>query len=132
VGDIDLILDTHALLWWWGEPNRLSPRALALLQDPATRAVVSAASAWEIATKSRLGKLPGAAAIIETWSQRLTEDGFGELAITAQHGLRAGALRSEHRDPFDRMLAAQSLIEDVPVLSCDRALSALGAVRLWE
>jgi PIN domain nuclease of toxin-antitoxin system len=132
MADIGLILDTHALLWWWGEPDRLSPRGLALLRDPSIRVVVSAASAWEIATKSRLGRLPGAQAIIETWSQRLAEDGFGELAITAEHAFRAGTLPSERRDPFDRMLAAQSLVEGAPVLSSDPALSELGAARMWE
>ena len=132
MGEVDFILDTHALLWWWGEPERLSPRALALLRDPSIRVVVSAASAWEVATKNRIGKLPEAESIVESWAERLTEDGFSELAITTQHALRAGRLPGEHRDPFDRMLAAQSLIEDTPVLSRDPALSELGAARIWD
>jgi PIN domain nuclease of toxin-antitoxin system len=132
MGGVSLLIDTHVLLWWWGEPNRLSDRARALLRDPANRVLVSAASAWEISTKYRIGKLPGAQAIIDTWSERLAEDGFVELPIRFVHALRAGALPGAHRDPFDRMLVAQSLIESVSVLSSDRALSELGAGRIWS
>ena len=132
MGGVSLLIDTHVLLWWWGEPKRLSARARALLKDPTNRVLVSAASAWEISTKYRIGKLPGAQVIIETWSKRLAEDGFEELAIHSKHALRAGTLPGSHRDPFDRMLLAQSLFENVPVLSSDHALSSLGADRIWR
>jgi PIN domain nuclease of toxin-antitoxin system len=132
MGGVTLLIDTHVLLWWWGVPKRLSPRAKALLRDQANRVLVSAASAWEISTKYRVGRLPGAQAIIDTWSERLAEDGFEELAIRSKHALRAGTLPGPHRDPFDRMLVAQSLLESVPVLSSDRALSRLGADRIWR
>jgi len=127
-----LLLDTHALLWWWGEARRLSPRLLALLRDPANEVYVSAASAWEIATKYRIGKLPTGGAIIAQWTERMAIDRFTELPISAAHALRAGNLPGEHRDPFDRMLAAQSLIDGLPLASIDSALSSLGAEILWD
>ena len=127
-----LLLDTHTLLWWWSEPAKLSPRVRGLLLDPSTAVVVSAASAWEIATKFRIGKLPSGGRIIEQWTDRLAADHFSELQMSAQHALRAGTLPGEHRDPFDRMIAAQSRIEGLPVASVDAALSELGAERMWE
>lgn len=126
-----LLLDTHVLLWWWSEPVRLSPRVLGLLQDRANRVLVSAASAWEIATKHRIGKYPAGGTVIAEWQQRLLDDGFAELGISAAHALRAGSLPGDHRDPFDRMLAAQSILESVPVVSRDESLSAFGAERIW-
>lgn len=101
------------------------------MRDPANTLWVSAASAWEIATKHRIGKLPAGATIIREWHQRIEEDRFRELAITSSHSLRAGALPSGHRDPFDRMLAAQSLIEQMDLISMDARLSDLGVNRIW-
>ncbi len=126
-----LLLDTHALLWWWSQPDKLSPRVVALLRDPENTVFVSAASAWEIATKYRIGKYPAGGRIIGEWEERMAPDGFVELAISARHALRAGSLPGEHRDPFDRMIVAQSLLEGIPVASSDPALSALGAERFW-
>jgi PIN domain nuclease of toxin-antitoxin system len=128
---VRLLLDTCVLLWWWSEPSRLSARASGLLRDPANRVLVSAASAWEIATKHRLGKLPRGSGIVAQWAERLTVDGFSELPIGAAHALRTGSLPGDHRDPFDRMLAAQSLIEGVPLLSPDTAIKTLGADLIW-
>lgn len=127
-----MLLDTHVLLWWWAEPGKLSERVFALLRDSHTRLFVSAASAWEISTKHRIGKLPSGGRIIRDWDERITADGFLELPISAHHALRAGNLPGEHRDPFDRMLVAQSIVENLPVISADNALSALGAHRIWE
>lgn len=127
-----LLLDTHVLLWWWSESDKLSPRVRALLIDPATAVVVSAASAWEIATKHRIGKYPAGGRILQSWSDRLHEDRFTELGITTAHAIRAGSMPGEHRDPFDRMLAAQSILESTPIASSDEALSALGAERVWQ
>jgi len=128
---MNLLLDTHALLWWWGEPDKLSARALGLLQDPANRIYVSAASALEISIKTRIRKLPNGEEIITSWDRRILEDAFVEMPISTQHALRAGIMPGDHRDPFDRILAAQSLIENIPLLGCDREISALGAERVW-
>jgi PIN domain nuclease of toxin-antitoxin system len=128
---VRILLDTHALLWWWGEPGKLSARVLALLRDPANEVLVSAASAWEISTKHRIGKLPSGGIIVAQWFERLGEDRFVELPISAAAGLRAGSLPGEHRDPFDRMLAAQSILVRLPIVSADPELSALGAERIW-
>jgi len=130
-GDTTVLVDTHALLWWWAQPDRLTPRVLALLKDPHTSVVVSAASAWEIATKHRIGKLPSGGTIITQWTERIGTDGFIALPISPEHALRAGTLPGTHRDPFDRMIAAQSILEEVPVVSVDEALSSLGAARIW-
>ncbi|MEX2443855.1 MAG: type II toxin-antitoxin system VapC family toxin [Alkalispirochaeta sp.] len=132
MGTVTVLLDTHVLLWWWGQPDRLSPRVLAMLRDPETVVRVSAASAWEIATKYRIGKLPSGATIVKSWEERIGLDGFRELSMTPRHALRAGTLPGLHRDPFDRMLAAQSILEEISVVSSDEALSALGAARIWE
>jgi len=129
---MNCLLDTHVLLWWWSESGRLSPRVLSLMKDPENRCFVSAASAWEIATKHRIGKYPPGGRIMQEWSIRIREDRFLELAISSAHALRAGVLPGSHRDPFDRMLAAQGLLEDLPILSIDPAISGLGAARIWE
>ncbi len=128
---MNLLLDTCTLLWWWAEPEALSSRVLTLIKDPGNEIWVSAASAWEAATKHRIGKYPGGSIVVSQWEERLKEDGFRELAITSVHALRAGMLPGDHRDPFDRMFAAQSILERFPVASPDAALSDLGAERLW-
>jgi PIN domain nuclease of toxin-antitoxin system len=127
----DFLVDTHALLFFWGEPRRLSKRALALLKAPEHRLFVSAASAWEIAAKVRIGKLPGGEPLVRDYVERLLATGFCELGITSAHALRAGSLAGAHRDPFDRMLAAQALTETLPIISQDEALEALGAELVW-
>ena len=126
-----VLLDTHALLWWWGQPGQLSERARAIIRDPQNRVVVSAASAWEIATKRRIGKYPQGGIVVDQWQERVAADRFVELPISVRHALRAGALPGDHRDPFDRMLAAQSMLEGFPIVSIDEALGSLGAERLW-
>jgi PIN domain nuclease of toxin-antitoxin system len=131
VGVVKLLLDTHALLWWWGEPELLSDRARSLIAQHDHDVWVSAATAWEIATKVRLGKLRGAAAAVPHYLEWLKEDGFASLPIAPEHALKAGALAADHRDPFDRMLAAQALMEGFTVVTRDPALSALGAATAW-
>lgn len=128
---VKLLLDTHALLWWWNDSSRLPPRVRARVADPAVEIIVSAASAWEIATKYRIGTLPAGGRIIAQWEERLQRDRFTQLAISASHALKAGSMPGAHRDPFDRVLAAQSLLEGVPCASGDEALELLGAERVW-
>ena len=126
-----LLLDTHALLWWWGEPELLSERARNLIAQPEHEILASAASAWEIATKVRLGKLRAAASAVPNYLDWLAEDGFVALPITTEHALEAGALVGTHRDPFDRMLAAQAMIEDLELITRDPAIASLGARTIW-
>lgn len=126
-----LLLDTHTLLWWLFNSQELSGRARVLLADPSRRILVSSASAWEIATKFRLGKLPHAEPLVRDFGGWLERARLEELAISAAHSIRAGTLAGAHRDPFDRMLAAQALAECVPVLGCDEAITALGASQVW-
>jgi len=125
------LLDTCALLWWWSEPERLSPRVLALITDPENRFLVSAASAWEVATKFRIGKYPQGTQVVADWEKRLLEDGFEELPIGFRHALKAGTLPGDHRDPFDRMIAAQAVLSELSVLTCDPEIAGLGAKTDW-
>jgi PIN domain nuclease of toxin-antitoxin system len=126
-----LLLDTHALLWWLDGDRRMSKRARTLVGRDTNEVFVSAASAWEISTKSRLGKLPGAADVAADIPGAVANQGFLPLAITLQHAQRAGQLTTQHRDPFDRMLAAQALIEGLPIVSNDEALDVFELTRLW-
>jgi PIN domain nuclease of toxin-antitoxin system len=131
-----LLLDTHALLWWLDDDPRLSAPAREAIADGARRVLVSAASLWEIATKNRLGKLGEADAFLADPATVLRGEGFEPLAITWPHALLAGRLDTPHRDPFDRMLAAQSLLDGLVLVSRDPAMDAMGdggrgVARLW-
>jgi PIN domain nuclease of toxin-antitoxin system len=128
---MNILLDTCALLWWWAEPESLSARCLSMFQDPVNVFWVSSASAWEVATKYRIGKLPLAEGMIASWDERLETDSFRELRISWKHAIKAGTMAGQHRDPFDRMLVAQSLLERMPVMTSDPAIRALGAETLW-
>lgn len=125
------LLDTHALLWWWTDDPQLSAEARQLIHNEANIILVSAASAWEIATKHRLGKLPIAAAALPRFHELIGLDGFEHLPVTYLHALRAGSFQVEHRDPFDRMLAAQSALEDARLISCDPAFSLFDTTVVW-
>ncbi len=126
-----VLLDTHALLWAAFRKDLLSARAQKLIEAPANEILVSAASAWEIATKYRLGKLPLAQVLVEDFVPRVTAAGYVLLSISVEHALRAGRLPADHKDPFDRMLAAQAIHEDLPLLSSDEQLDVFGVRREW-
>jgi PIN domain nuclease of toxin-antitoxin system len=127
-----LLLDTHVLLWTLLEPERIPAPTLQRIRDATTDLVVSAASAWEIATKYRLGKLDTAAAVVHGYADHLARLRAHELPITAQHALSAGLLTWQHRDPFDRVIAAQSMVVSLPLVTADAAFSTLPGVRiLW-
>ena len=126
-----LLLDTHTLLRWWKDDQRLSKRAAGAIADEANTVLVSAASAWEIAIKHRIGKLPGAEPAIGQFNELIVADGFIHLAVTYQHALKAGGFDSAHRDPFDRMLAAQSIIEGATLVTDDAAMKLLRAKCFW-
>ena len=125
------LLDTHALLWWLAGSDRLSATAMEAIADPRSEILVSAASAWEVATKYRIGRLPGGAALATDFVSRVVAQGFVLVDITAADGQRAGLLPGAHRDPFDRMLAAQALRLGVALVSADPALDGFGARRIW-
>lgn len=125
------LLDTHALLWAILAPKSLSARASEIIADEANVILVSAASAWEISTKVRIGKLPGAEVLERDFLDIIERAGYTSLPINVSCALRAGRLLSEHRDPFDRMLAAQALADDIPILSSDIQLDAFVIRRIW-
>ena len=126
-----LLLDTHALLWWLDGDRRLSLKARRAIANESNTILVSAASAWEITTKARLGKLPGAADVAADVTGCVASQGFTPLDITLLHAQRAGGLPGEHRDPFDRVLIAQSQLEDVAVVSDDEVFDAYDLRRFW-
>lgn len=125
------LLDTHALLWWLYADRRLSPLVRGLLSDPSNHISVSSASAWEICTKHRLGKLRGADALVNDVAEWVSQAGFEELPISMVHAQRAGSWPQPHRDPFDRLLAAQSAVDGVPLVSSDQVLRGFGVTLVW-
>ena len=125
------LLDTHTLLWWLDGDRRLSRRARAFIADDANGVFVSAATAWEIATKARLGKLPGALDVAADLPAILLGQGFDGLPITIAHGQQAGSLPGPHRDPFDRMLIAQAQAENLPLISNETVFDTYGVRRIW-
>ena len=126
-----LLLDTCALLWWLAGSGRLSVAACRAIADEDNEVFVSAASAWEIATKHRLGKLPGAEELAADFSRCLAPQGFKELAISARDGQLAGGLQGSHRDPFDRMLIAQALNHDLVLVTNESLFDQYGVRRIW-
>jgi PIN domain nuclease of toxin-antitoxin system len=128
---VKVLLDTHTLLWAALAPEFLGRKAKRIISDEANSIIVSAASAWEIATKVRIGKLPGAEQLEREFLERMELAGYTLLPIDAATALRAGRFTGDHRDPFDRMIAAQALADDIPVLSKDPKLEAFGIRRIW-
>ncbi len=126
-----VLLDTHTLLWWLSGDKKLSLRARRTIADEANEIFVSAVSAWEVATKHRIGKLPDAGPLAVDFAREVRQQGFSALPITLDHGQVAGALAGEHRDPFDRLLIAQSLEEKMALLSNDAVFDAFGVQRIW-
>ncbi|MDZ8187223.1 MAG: type II toxin-antitoxin system VapC family toxin [Nostoc sp. ChiSLP02] len=115
------LIDTHILLWWLFNDPKLDTDCRDIIRNPDHRIIVSSASAWEIAIKYRMGKLPEAKQLVEQYSQILHQAKFIELAITTAHALRAGSLPIAHRDPFDRMIMAQAVLESLLVITYDKA-----------
>jgi PIN domain nuclease of toxin-antitoxin system len=128
---VRLLLDTHALIWWLAGDPSLSAGAKAAISDPENEVFVSAASAWEIATKYRIARLPQAAALALDVSGALASQGFIELPITVLHGQTAGGLPGPHRDPFDRMLIAQATLVDLVLVSNEVVFDRYAVRRLW-
>lgn len=123
------LLDTHVLLWLLGDPDLVPPAVRDRLADRSHELLVSAVSALEVATKERLGRLDVARPLVDAWSARLAEIGAIELPVTAQHGLVAGGMEWEHRDPFDRLLVAQAFVDNLTLVTTDAAIVGLPGLR---
>ena len=129
---MNLLLDTHTLVWALIAPQRLPDQVRALIADRDNTLLVSAVSAFEIATKARLGKFPEATPLIQGYSDHVTRLGTTPLPISDRHALHAGNLSWPHRDPFDRLLAAQSAVEQAPLVTADAVFDTLAGVNtIW-
>jgi PIN domain nuclease of toxin-antitoxin system len=128
---VTVLLDTCTVIWATLSPSVLSAAAQSVIAAPENAILVSAATAWEIATKVRLGRLPGAERLERDFIAVMEKAGYTLLAIDAPAALRAGRLISDHRDPFDRMIAAQALALDIPVVSPDAQFDSFGVRRMW-
>ena len=113
------LLDTHTLFWFDTSPDRLSTEAFTTIKNKRHTVFVSSISAWELSIKHRLGKLPNAAPLLEHYHSSLARYGFTELGFTSHHALTEGALSSVHKDPFDRALVAQALVENLTFITND-------------
>lgn len=131
MGTVRLLLDTHAFLWRMAGSVQMSDRANVLIDDSDNDVLVSAASAWEIATKHRLGKLPDGGAVVGGFSTAIRDLRATELPITVEHALIAGGFDIGHRDPFDRVLAAQALHEAAVLISRDPAFADFPVTVEW-
>lgn len=128
---VKLLLDTHALLWSLYEPSKLSVNARELIQDPENIRLVSSASLWEIAIKARLGKLSVGESLLDNYPAHLRTFCAEELFIEGSHCVLASRLPTDHKDPFDRILAAQAQVEQAVLLTDDPRVQALGVPTLW-
>jgi len=122
VGFLIMLLDTHIFLWWLFGDDRLPDGVRQYIEDRDHAVFVSAASVWEIATKYRIGKLPQAEDVARHTTSWIERAGFQSMPISAEHAQLAGSWNVPHRDPFDRMLAAQSMLENIPLATVDKAL----------
>ena len=126
-----LLLDTHALIWWLAGDEALSRLAREAIADEVNAVAVSAASAMEVATKYRIGKLSGAAVLARDFEAIVAAQGFAELPISVRHARMAGEMTIAHKDPFDRILIAQAQAEDMTLVSNEALFDALAVRRLW-
>ena len=126
-----LLLDTHALIWWLAGDEALSQRAREAIADEANSIFVSAASAMEVATKHRIGKLPGAVLLARDFEQIVAAQGFVELPISVHHARLAGEMSIDHKDPFDRFLISQALSEGMVLVSNEALFDGYAIQRLW-
>jgi PIN domain nuclease of toxin-antitoxin system len=129
---VNLLLDTHSLLWFLNEDPQLVPNAKALIEDSSNRKFVSMASCWEIAIKIGLNKLDLGESVSTFLPRELLVNKFDLLHIELVHALHVEKLPRHHRDPFDRLLVSQSIIEKIAIISSDEKFDAYGVVRLWK
>ncbi len=127
---MQVLLDTHALYWWFVEPAKLSRRATTMMASEANTVLVSPATGWELAIKVNQGKLDALPLVVEL-TRHIQEEGFTELPLGIEPALRAGLLPLHHRDPFDRLLVAHAQFLNVPILSMDTVLDLYDVTRVW-
>lgn len=128
---MNLLLDTHTLLWFLRDDPQLSSNAKTAIEDAANRKLVSIASCWEIAIKAAIGKLKLGESTSALLSRELARNNFDLLAIALEHAAAVESLPLHHRDPFDRMLIVQALAERIPIVSADAVFDAYSVTRLW-
>lgn len=126
------LLDTHALIWWLFDDPKLPASAREAIRNPNHHILVSPVSAWEIATKHRLGKLPEAGDLPDRFDHYIAAARFHELPVSVAHALAAGRLPGPHKDPFDRMLIAQARSQGIPIISGDPVFPDYGAKIIWR
>ena len=126
-----LLLDTHALLWWFSDDDALPKSSRKVITDPRNNVFVSAVSAWEISTKFRLGRLPSALELVRDFSGYVAGAGFNELPLGCEQGIRAGLLPGPLKDPFDRMLIAQAQAKSLSIVSNETIFDHYGVSRIW-
>ncbi|HUC54424.1 MAG TPA: type II toxin-antitoxin system VapC family toxin [Candidatus Cybelea sp.] len=125
-----VLLDTHALVWWLEAKGSLSRKAKETIEESETVVFVSAASGWELAIKTQIGKFKSAQ-LVTGLEKEIEKEGFIELPVSMKHALLAGSLDSTHKDPFDRLLIAQAQVERVPIVSNDKVFDGFSVHRLW-
>jgi PIN domain nuclease of toxin-antitoxin system len=128
---VRLLLDTHALLWWYSDDPALPQSCRKLISQSDSSVFVSAVSAWEISTKFRRGRLSSASELVQDFGEYLDQEGFLSLPVSYDHGIRAGMLPGPHQDPFDRMLIAQAEIEKLFIVSNEKIFDQYGVRRVW-
>jgi PIN domain nuclease of toxin-antitoxin system len=128
---VRILFDSHALFWFLDGDPRFSSIARAVLTEEDAVGCVSAVTPWEIANEVRIGRWPEAANVVESFFEMLTQNAFEPVPISLEHARLAGLLPGPHRDPFDRMLAAQAQIEEIPLVTADRVFQAFGVRTLW-
>ena len=126
-----LLLDTHAIIWWWNSPDRLSEQALVAISNPENEIHVSAASAHEILFKHRIGKLKVPAEVAADFSSCVSNESWKSLDLTIKHTSIAALFEEEHRDPFDRLLAAQAISENLPLITADARIADFDGVEIF-
>lgn len=128
---MQLLIDTHALIWWWSNDDRLPVGVRELIKSDEVVVYVSSISALEIAIKVRIGQLPEMRERVHQFHEGVRDDGFHHLSVRDDHSVRAGLLPGPHRDPFDRVIAAQGLMEQLPVMTRDPQFAKFGCRTLW-
>lgn len=126
-----VLLDTHALFWWLYFPELLPAKVRTMLADPDAQVFASAVSAYEMSYKHHRGRWPEVELLVSAFEAVVAAEGFDLLPVSAGHAIRAGSYGPEHRDPFDRMIVAQAVVEGLWLMSKDRWLGGMGAEVVW-